>query len=73
MIGPNNDWIKNPTKTQVIQITVVWLLALFLLSSAITDFFEQTFWSAKFILIYVMMLGSARTVFLMYRNYFSKS
>lgn len=73
MAGSNDNWIKNPTKIQVMLVTTVWLLGLFLLSAGITEFYKDTFWNFKFVLVYILMLGSFWTVFQIYYHYFSKS
>jgi hypothetical protein len=66
-INQNNqsNWIKNPTKKQIILVTIVWLVGVLLLVISMTDFFNK-----KYILFYFLILGTSYIIFKIYFNYF---
>jgi hypothetical protein len=71
-INQNNksNWIKNPTKKQMILVTIVWFVGVLLLVISMTDFFNTSIFNKKYILIYFLILGTSYIVYKIYFSYF---
>jgi uncharacterized protein involved in response to NO len=65
-----NVWITNPSKRQVILFSILWLIGIALLVISMTDLFTKSIFQRKYIMMYLLILGSTVTIFKLFRNYF---
>jgi hypothetical protein len=65
-----SNWTKNPTKKQIIIVTIIWFVGVLLSVMSMTDFFHTSIFNKKYILIYFLILWVSYTVFKIYLNYF---
>ncbi len=63
------NWVSKPTKKQMIGFTAVWLVGLFLLILSMTDLFRESLFQKKYVLLYLLILGSAVAIFKLHANY----
>lgn len=66
------DWIKNPTKEHLFWVSLVWVLSVGLVLLAITDFFTETIFQKRALVLLILMIGSGVTVFRVYKNFYKK-
>lgn len=66
------DWIKNPTKEHLFWISLVWVLSVGLVVLAITDFFTETIFQKRALVLLILMIGSGVAVFRVYKNFYKK-
>jgi len=64
-----NKWIDNPSKKNLIISTAIWFAGIFLLILSLTDFFKESFFSKKYLLIYLLMILATVSVVKIHRNY----
>jgi hypothetical protein len=63
------DWVKNPTKKQVIAITLLWFAGLILSLLPMTNFFTESPLHKKYLVFGLFILMATYTIFCVYRNY----
>jgi len=63
------NFIKNPSKKDLILFTSLWLLGIILLTLSTTDLFTESFFQKKHFIIYFLMIGSTVTTGKLYFNY----
>lgn len=63
------NFIKNPSKKDLILFTSLWLLGIILLTLSTTDLFTESFFQKKHVIIYFLMIGSTVTIGKLYFNY----
>ena len=63
------NYINNPSKKNMILFTLLWLLGIILLTLSTTDFFSESFFQKKYLMIYFLMIGSTLTTAKLYINY----
>jgi uncharacterized membrane-anchored protein len=65
-----SDWVKNPTKKQVVMASLIWLIGLILLLLPMTDFFSESPLKRKFLGVALLLVMATFTLFCVYLNYF---
>lgn len=67
-----NKWldVKSPSKNNLIVFSLIWFISNTFLIISITDLFSESFFQKKYIIIYVLMLGSTFSVSMLFLNYF---
>ena len=63
------NFIKNPTRKNLILFILLWFVGIFLLTLSTTDLFTESFFQKKYIMIYFLMIGSTITTGKLYYNY----
>lgn len=63
------NFFKNPTKPQMILITVLWFIGVLLLVLATTDLFRESILQQKYMLTNLLIVGSTGTFYMSLRNY----
>jgi len=63
-------WIKNPTKKQLIFLTLIWLTGLLFLLLSMTNFFSESILNKKYFILYFLLLISVLAMAGVYKNYF---
>jgi hypothetical protein len=65
-----NNWIKNPTKKQMTLVVILGLAGFILLLLSMTNFFSETIFQGKYLVLYFLLIGSGLTVYKVCRNYY---
>ncbi|PCI08479.1 MAG: hypothetical protein COB73_06870 [Flavobacteriaceae bacterium] len=63
------NFIKNPSKKNLILFTLLWFLGITLLILSTTDLFIENFLQKRYIMIYFLMIGSTIATVKLYMNY----
>ena len=63
------NWMNNPSIKQLILFTALWILANTLLILSMTDLFSESVFQRKYIMIYLLMIGSTLATLNLYRNF----
>jgi len=66
------NWMKNPSRKQLILFTALWILANTLLILSMTDLLTESVFQGKYIMIYLLMIGSSLATFNLYRNFLKR-
>ena len=69
MKDSKRNFIKNPSKKNLVTFTILWLLGIVLLTLSITNLFTESFFQGKYVMIYLLMIGSTIATIKLYRNY----
>ena len=69
-MNQSNNWINNPTKKQMILVVFLGFTGLVFLLLSMTNFFTETPFQGKYLVLYFLLLGSSLTVFKVCRNYY---
>ena len=64
-----NNWIKNPTKRQIVLFTTLWLVGMFLLIISMTDLFNESIFQKKYLIVYFLIFGATSATFILHFNY----
>ena len=64
-----NDFYKNPSLKNVIIFYVIWFVSNMLLILVITDLFTESFFQKKYLMMYILMIGSTISTRKIYMNY----
>ena len=70
MDNSENDWVKNPTKKQLIYVIILWFVSVEFVVISITDRFTKSFFGEGNILMYMLILISTLITLYVVRNYF---
>lgn len=62
--------LQNPTKTNLIVFTLLWMVSVVLIILSVTDLFTQTVFQKKYIPVFIIVLASSRVIAKLYFNYF---
>ena len=62
--------LQNPTKTNLIVFTLLWMVSVVLIILSATDLFTQTVFQKRYIPIFIIVLASSRVIAKLYFNYF---
>lgn len=65
------NFIKNPSKKNLILFTLFWLVGILLLTLSTTDLFTESFFQKKHIVIYFLMIASTITIVKVYFKYWN--
>lgn len=65
-------WFMQPTKRVIVIVITLTIIANLLLVMAITDFFAESFFDKKTLLVFPLMLGSIGTAITTYHRYQNK-
>ncbi len=68
-----NNWIKNPTKKQLRVTVLLGLAGFILLLLAITNFFTETPFRAKYSMVYFLLFTSILTVYKVSKAYYKNN
>ena len=63
------NWIKNPSKKQIVLISTLWIVGIFLLTISMTDFFSESIFQKKYVMVYFLIIGATLTTFTSHFNY----
>lgn len=63
------NYIKNPSKKNLILFTLLWLISILLLTLSMTDFFVERFFQKKYFMLYFLMIGSTLSTAKVFINY----
>jgi hypothetical protein len=63
------NYIKNPSKKNLILFTLLWLLGILLMTLSMTDLFAERFFQKKYFLLYILMIGSTLSTAKVFINY----
>lgn len=61
MPAEKSNFLKNPTKTQIILIAVFWFIGVLLLVLATTDLFRESMLQQKYLMTNLLLVGSTIT------------
>lgn len=64
------NWVKNPTKREVILVSIAWFAAAFLIILSVTNFFTESIFNKKYAMLYFLLIASIITVIKVFSNYF---
>ena len=64
-----NNWINNPTKKQMTLVVLLGLTGFILLLLSMTNFFTETPFRGKYLMLYFLLIGASLTVYKVCRNY----
>lgn len=70
MKSNKSDWVKNPTKKQVVFTIFIWLTGLSLITLSVTNFFTESPLQKKYLGSGLLLLMATFTLFRVCRNYF---
>lgn len=62
--------LQNPTKTNLIVFTLLWMVSVILITLSVTDLFTESVFQKRYIPIFIIVLASSRMVTKLYYNYF---
>ena len=62
--------LQNPTKTNLIVFTLLWMVSVVLIILSVTDLFTQTVFQKRYIPVFIIVLASSRVIAKLYFNYF---
>lgn len=62
--------LQNPTKTNLIVFTLLWMVSVILITLSVTDLFTESVFQKRYIPIFIIVLASSRMVAKLYYNYF---
>ncbi|MEL0642835.1 hypothetical protein V6251_00480 [Olleya sp. Ti.3.14] len=62
--------LQNPTKTNLIVFTLLWMVSVILITLSVTDLFTKSVFQKRYIPIFIIVLASSRMVAKLYYNYF---
>lgn len=62
--------LQNPTKTNLIVFTLLWMVCVVLIILSVTDLFTQTVFQKRYIPVFIIVLASSRVIAKLYFNYF---
>ena len=68
-----SKWFKTPSKTNLVVVSLVWLIGISIIVLEKTDIFQKSFFSTKYFFTYFVILFSLSVVVTVYRNYFKNS
>ena len=68
-----NNWINNPTKKQLTLTILLGLTGFILLLLSMTNFFTETPFQGKYLILYFLLIGSALTVYKVCRSYYKNN
>jgi undecaprenyl pyrophosphate phosphatase UppP len=63
------NFLKNPSKKNLLLFIFLWLLGIVLLTLTTTDLFAESFFQKKYAMIYMLMIGSTIATAKRYFNY----
>jgi len=62
--------LQNPTKTNLIVFTLLWMVSVVLIILSVTDLFTQSVFQKRYIPVFIIVLASSRVIAKLYFNYF---
>jgi divalent metal cation (Fe/Co/Zn/Cd) transporter len=65
-----NNWIKNPTKKQMTMTLLIGLIGFVLLLLSMTNFFTETPFQGKYLMLYILQIGAGLTIWKVCRSYY---
>ena len=65
-----SKWFTDPSKKQLIIITLVWAICVSTIVLDKTDFFTTSFWNTDYFITYSVLLYSVYLLRTIYTNYF---
>jgi hypothetical protein len=68
-----NNWIKNPTKKQLSVTVLLGVAGFILLLLAMTNFFTETPFRAKYLMIYFLLVANILTVYKVSKAYYKNN
>ena len=69
MKGNTSNWMKNPTKTQLILFTLLSSFGILLLILVVTDLFTENPFRKKYVMLFLLGIGSATATLKLHLNY----
>lgn len=66
-----NDWMKNPSRKQMILFTLLYFAGILLLVLSMTDLFTESLFQGKYLLLYFLIIGSTLATFKIHLNYWN--
>jgi hypothetical protein len=63
------NYIKNPSKKNLILFTLLWLISILLLTLIMTDVFVERFFQKKYLTLYFLIIGSTLSTAKVFINY----
>jgi hypothetical protein len=64
------DWIKNPTKKQVLIVFFTWVTGIILLTLSMTNLFTENPLKGKYAILYLLIITATITMISVCINYF---
>ena len=65
-----STWVSNPTKRQMILTNIAWLTGVILMILAITNFFSDSAFKSKNLVLFFLMISATITEIKVTYNYF---
>ena len=62
--------LQNPTKTNLIVFTLLWMVSVVLIIFSVTDLFTETVFQKRYIPVFIIVLALSRVIAKLYFNYF---
>ncbi len=62
--------LQNPTKTNLIVFTLLWMVSVILITLSVTDLFTESVFQKRYIPVFIIGLASSIMVAKLYYNYF---
>ncbi len=66
-----NNWVKNPSRPQMILCTLVYFVSVVLLVLSMTDLFTENIFQGKYLLLYFVIIGATLATLKLHSNYWN--
>ena len=63
------NWIKNPSKKNLILFTILWVLGITLLILSMSNFLTENIIQKRYVTLYFLIIVSSLTVFKLHINF----
>lgn len=65
-----SNWVSNPTKRQIILMTLIWLTGIILMILVMTNFFTESAFKSKNLILFFLIILATKTEIKVIRNFF---
>ena len=69
MMIPFNNWVRHPSKKQCILSIIAWFAGMLFLLLSLSNFFTETVFQGKYLMVGFVVLASTLLVIVICRNY----